>query len=113
MRKGKKLLSTVLACALIITMAPVQSGTAAKKVALSKKSVKLTAGKSTTLKLKNNKKKMSWSVVSGKGKVTLSKKKKTSVKITAKKKGTAKVQAKVGKKKYTCKELSGFGRDGM
>ena len=46
---------------------------------------------------------MKWTVTSGKKNVTLSKKKKTEVTIKGKKAGKAKVQAKVGKKKYVCK----------
>ena len=76
---------------------------AAKKTELSKKTITVTVGKKVTLKLKNNKKKVTWKVVSGKETVTLSKKKKTGVCITGRKKGKAKIQAKAGKKKYTCK----------
>ena len=75
-----------------------------KSPALSKKSVTLTAGKKTTIQLKNtvSSKKLTWkssktSVVSVKkgtnGKVTL----------TAKKKGSASVVATYGGKKYSCK----------
>lgn len=53
--------------------------------------------------MKNNKKKVKWTVVSGKKNVKLSKKKKTGVTIHGKKAGKAKVQAKVGKKKFVCK----------
>lgn len=63
----------------------------------------ITAGKTKTLKLKNNKKKVKWSVVSGKSKVKLKAKTKKSVKIVGKKKGYATVRAKVGKKKYSCR----------
>ena len=56
------------------------------------------ANKSQTLKLKNNKKKVTWS--SNKNKVAAVTKK---GKVTAKKKGTATITAKVGKKKYKCK----------
>lgn len=76
---------------------------AAKKAELSKKTITVSVGKTVTLKLKNNKKKVTWKVVSGKETVTLSKKKKTSVCITGRKEGKAKIQAKAGKKKYTCK----------
>lgn len=76
---------------------------AAKKTELSKKTITVSVGKKVTLKLKNNKKKVTWKVVSGKETVTLSKKKKTGVCITGRKKGKAKIQAKAGKKKYTCK----------
>ena len=70
---------------------------------LSKKTVTVKIGKTVKLKLKNNKKKVKWTVISGKKNVTLSKKKKTGVTIKGKKPGTAKVQAKIGKKKYVCK----------
>ena len=46
------------------------------------------------------KKKTKWTVISGKKSVSLSKKKKDSVMVKAKKTGKAKVQAKVGRKKY-------------
>lgn len=75
---------------------------AAGKVALSSKKVTVTIGKTKVLKLKNNKMKVVWTVTSGKGKIALKNEKKTSVTILGKKKGNAKVQAKVGKKKYVC-----------
>ena len=52
------------------------------------------------IKLKNNKKKTKWTVISGKKNVSLSKKEKDSVMVKAKKVGKAKVQAKAGRKKY-------------
>ena len=70
-----------------------------------KKTVKLSAKKATiyykgtkTLKLLNNKKKIKWSS-SNKKVATVSSK----GKVTAKGLGTAKITAKVGNKKYTCK----------
>ncbi len=42
-------------------------------------------------------------MVYGKTNIALKNKKKTGVQVIAKKQGTAKVQAKVGKKKYICK----------
>ena len=58
----------------------------------------LTVGKSYKLKLKNNKKKIKW--FSSKKKVaTVSK----TGKVKAKRAGTARITAKVGKKKYVCK----------
>ena len=70
-----------------------------------KKTVKLSAKKATiyykgtkTLKLLNNKKKIKWSS-SNKKVATVSSK----GKVTAKGLGTAKITAKVGSKKYTCK----------
>lgn len=102
-KTGMKVLAGTLAVALTIAMAPVPGAQAAKKVALDKKKLTITAGKTKKLKLKNNKKKVSWKVVSGKKCVKLKAKKKTGVTIVARKKGNAKVQAVVGKKKYTCK----------
>ena len=71
-------------------------------MSLSKK-LMVKVGQSKKLKLKNNKKKVTWKVVSGKKNITLKSRKKTGVTVKGRKKGTAKVQAKIGKKKYTCK----------
>ena len=103
MKSAKKYLSILTAIVLLSGILPVDVSMAAKKVALSDKKLTVTVGKTKTLKLKNNKKSVKWTVISGKKYVQLKNKKKTSVKIVAKKKGTAKVQAKVGKKKYVCK----------
>lgn len=62
----------------------------------------MTEGTSKWLKLKNNKKRAVWRVVSGKNYIILQNKSKTGVRVVAKKKGTAKVQAMIGKKKYVC-----------
>ncbi len=62
----------------------------------------MAVGKTVKVKLKNNKKKVKWTVVSGKKNVALSKKGKTGVTIKGKRVGKAKVQAKIGKKKYVC-----------
>lgn len=75
---------------------------AAKKVSLSNKKITITKGKSKTIKVKNTKKKVTWKILSGKKYISLKKKGKTAATIRGKKKGTAKVQAKVGKKKMTC-----------
>ena len=50
---------------------------AAKKVTLTPKKVTVTVGKTAKLKLKNNKKKVTWKIVSGKKCITLKSKKKT------------------------------------
>lgn len=111
-RKGMKVFAVVLSGALALSMAPTGVTQAAKtggkakvtkKVKLSAKKLTVTVGKKKTLKLKNNKKKVKWTVTSGKARIKLKSKKKTSVIVVGKKAGTAKVQAKVGKKKYTCK----------
>ena len=74
---------------------------AAKKVSITK-SVKVYEGKTAKIKLSNNKKKVTWSVTKGSGNIGLSKKSKTGVTVKGSKAGTAKVQAKVGSKKYVC-----------
>ena len=100
MKKRRQPWARVLALALAAAMIMPQSMDAAakKKVKLNKTKVVLKVGKKTTLKLKNNKKKVKWS--SNKKKVATVTKKGV---VKAKKKGTAKITAKVGKKKYVCK----------
>lgn len=70
-----------------------------KKVKLNKTKVTLNVGKTATLKVKNapKGKKITWST--NKKKIATVNKK---GKVTAKKAGTAKITAKVDKKKYTC-----------
>ena len=75
----------------------------AKVICLDKKSITIKAGKSVTIKVKNTKKKAKWSIKSGKKYIRLKAKKRASVKVVGVKKGTAKVQCKVGKKKLICK----------
>ncbi len=97
MFKIKKICGVLLIWAMMLTLIPVQSN-AAKKVKLNKSKLSLYVGKSYTLKLKSNKKKIKWSS-SRKSIATVSSK----GKVKAKKKGTCKITAKVGKKKYVCK----------
>lgn len=61
-----------------LSLFPQTAYAAKKKVKLNKKSVIVNVGKTVKIKLKNNKKKVKWSVTSGKKNVALSKKKKTS-----------------------------------
>lgn len=77
---------------------------AKKKIALSAKRMNLYVGKKKTLRIKNltKGKRTKWSVVAGKKCVTLLKKKNHCVTVKAKRSGTAKIVAKVGKKKYRC-----------
>ena len=100
--KKEKLTAVILTLALLFSGIGSMSADAAKKVAISKKNLTLTVGKSATLKVKNlsekKKKKLKWSS-SKKSVAKVSKK----GKVTAKKKGKAKITAKVGKKKYVCK----------
>lgn len=86
-----------------LVMSPVSPASAAsKKIALSKKKLVLQVGKKQKIKIKNYTKKVTWSIRSGKKYIKLQKKQKNSVVILAKKPGKAKVQAKIGKKKYLC-----------
>lgn len=99
-------IAVLLALALIVNgmafIHPTSAG-AAKKVSLSTKKLTVKVGQFKKLKLRNNKKKVKWTVTSGKKNITLKSRKKTGVTVTGKKKGATKVQAKIGKKKYTCK----------
>lgn len=93
-------MSLVLAGALVITsvFVPGQQTDAKAKVKLNKKKLVLTVGKKAKLKVKGTKKKVKWS--SSKKKIATVTKKGV---VKAKKKGTTKIVAKIGKKKYTCK----------
>lgn len=73
-----------------------------KKVSLSSKRITLEVGKSQKLRVKNNKKKVKWSVDKKKI-IKLSKQSKKGVTVKGLKKGNAKVIATIGKKKYLCK----------
>lgn len=102
MKKVKKTLAVALTFAMTVVMVPQSALAAKKQVKLNKKSVSVAVGKMVKVKLKNNKKKVKWTVVSGKKNVALSKKGKTGVTVKGKRVGKAKVQAKIGKKKYVC-----------
>lgn len=102
MKRVKKKLAVLLIFAMAFSVTPQSAFAAKKKVKLNKNKVTVKVGQKITVKLKNNKKKVKWSISSGKKNVALSKKKKTSVMIRGRKAGKAKVQAKVGKKKYVC-----------
>lgn len=97
MTKLKKTLTILLVLVVVLTLSPIQAN-AAKKVKLNKSKLSLYVGKSYKLKLKNNKSKVKWSS-SKKTVATVSSK----GKVKAKKKGTCKITARVGKKKYVCK----------
>lgn len=104
MRK-KNLVTAVLVASMLVGSLGVTStpAEAKSKIKLSCKSMSLNGGASKTIKIKGTKKKVKWSLVSGKKNIKLKNKKKTSVKIVGVKRGTAKVQAKLGKKKYICR----------
>lgn len=96
----KKLISSILALFLLISVIPVFSisANAASSVKLSNTSITLIVGKSKTLKLKNTNKRVIWSS-SKKSIATVNSK----GKVIAKKPGKATIIAKVSGKKYTCK----------
>lgn len=96
--KQKKIMTVILSFILILSTIIVSNVEVQAKVKLNKTKVTLKVGKTYTLKLKNNKKKIKWST-SNKKVATVSSK----GKIKAKKKGKATITAKVGKKKYKCK----------
>lgn len=104
MRK-KNLVTAVLVASMLVGSLGVTStpAEAKSKIKLSTTRVSLNGGASKTIKIKGTKKKVKWSVVSGNKNIKLKNKKKTSVKIVGVKRGTAKVQAKLGKKKYICR----------
>ena len=104
MRK-KNLVTAVLVASMLVGSLGVTStpADAKSKIKLSTKSVSLNGGASKTIKIKGTKTKVKWSVVSGKKNIKLKNKNTTSVKIVGVKRGTAKVQAKLGKKKYICR----------
>ena len=97
MKKIKKIIVFMLVVALSFSSLSINNVSAASKVKINKKKVVLYVGKTTTLKLKNNKKKIRWTS-SNKKIATVSKK----GKVKAKKVGKTIVIAKVGKKKYKC-----------
>ncbi len=98
--KKKRVLGTIAVTAIALgVLAPTsQSEVSAAKIKLSKKNLTLYMGQTKKLKVKGTKKKVKWS--SAKKKVASVNKKGV---VTAKRQGTAKITAKVGKKKYTCK----------
>lgn len=100
----KKVCATVTAAALLAGVSVVPSENvqaASKKVSLQKKA-KVTVGKTVKIKLKKNKKKVKWKVTKGKKLIKITKKSKSYAKVKGIKKGTAKLQAVVAKKKYNC-----------
>ncbi len=101
LKKGVGILMTV---AMLIEMQPAgQHANAAQKLKLNKTKLTITKGKTKTLKVTNTNKKVKWEIISGTKKISLKNRKKSSVTIKAVKIGSAKVQAKAGRKKAVCK----------
>ena len=102
MKTKQKLMAYFLSFALLLGMISTVNVSAAKKISLSNKKITITKGNSKTIKVKNTKKKVKWKILSGKKCITLKKKGKTAAIIKGKKKGKAKIQALVEKKKLVC-----------
>ena len=68
MKKVRGTVAFLLVFVLSFSVIPQNVLAAKKKVKLSKKSVTVTVGKTVKVKLKNNKKKVKWTVTSGKKK---------------------------------------------
>lgn len=102
MKKRKNLLAVtaiLVACLVCLSDSSIEARAAkTAKPKLNRTKVTLTIGKTTTLKVKNSKKKFKWSTTNKKV-ATVSKK----GVVKAVKKGTAKVVAKYGKTKLVCK----------
>lgn len=105
MKTRKQMVALFVAASMCVGIVSSSSAQAAPKIKLSTKSMTLKVGQTRKLLVKKSKKAAKWSVVSGKKVIQLKNKKKNSVKIAGVKKGTAKVQAKIGKSKYFCKVM--------
>lgn len=105
MKKIRGWLALLLAFSLLLTgiMVPQPASAAKKKPKLSKKSASVKVGGKVKIKVKNTKKKVKWSVKSGKKYIKLTNTKKKTVTVKGRKAGTAKIIAKVGNKKLPCK----------
>lgn len=99
----KKHIVSILVLGLVLSLFQLPVQAEASTIKLSKYSVKVNVGKTTTLKLKGTNKKAKWSVAKGKKIIQLFAKKTSSVKVKGIKNGKAKVQCRVGKKKIYCK----------
>ena len=97
MKKFRNLMSICLVLVMILSIVPLQVQ-AKSTVKLNKASTTVYVGKTTTLKITGTNKKITWSS-SNKKIATVSSK----GKVTAKKKGTATITAKVNGKSYKCK----------
>lgn len=101
-RKRRSALAFAIAFSMLMSAVLGMDARAAKKKISITKSAKVIAGKTVKIKLKNNANKVKWKVATGKKFVKIKKKSKKYVIVKGVKKGTAKVQAVIGKKKYTC-----------
>lgn len=97
-KKIKKLLIVLSVMAMSFIVLPNTGVSAASKAKLNKKSATIYVGKTVTLKVKNNKKKVKW-ISSNKKIATVSKR----GKVKGKKAGKVTITAKVGGRKYKCR----------
>lgn len=97
-------LKSIISCILILSVMLTYSSCVEAKsnVKLSAKKLTITVGKSKTLKLCGTNKKIGFKISSGKKYIKIKRVSKAAVKITALKKGNAKVKATLGKRSYTC-----------
>ena len=105
MKIGKKGISLCMA-AVLLTSCILPHSISAQSVVLKEKRIRtvtIKKGRSITLKIRSGKKKAKWSIKSGKRCIRLSSRKKSSVKVKGIKKGTAKIQCKIGKKRWFCR----------
>lgn len=103
MKKIKKGFALLLVFVMAVSVIPQSAFAAKKKVKLSKKAVTVAVGEAVKIQLKNNKKKVKWSITSGKKNVTLSKKKKTGVIIKGKRLVKLKFKQKLERKNMFAK----------
>ena len=96
--KKRSMIYVIIAAMTVTLFASAPAAEAAKKPALNKKLATLKVGEKLKLKVKNNKKKVTWST--SKKKVATVTKKGV---VTAKSAGKAKITAKIGKTKLVCK----------
>lgn len=101
MKKVKKQLTVVVFVITVLSLLAGGAVLAAARVSLTPSKVTVRVGKTKTIRVKKAGKKISWNILSGKKNISITKGK-NSVKITGKREGKAKVQAKVGNRKLTC-----------
>ncbi len=104
--KTKTFTSLLTALSIVFTLCFLPHPISAKSIVLKEnqtRTVTVKKDRSITLKVGSGKNKAKWSVKSGKKYIRLSSKKKSSVKVRGIQKGTAKIQCKIGKKKWFCK----------
>lgn len=98
----RQITSFIILFALLVSLFPKDTVLASQGVSLSAGKITIVQGASKEVKVKNTKKKVKWIIISGKKYISLKKKGTKAVVISGKSAGSAKVQARVGKKKLTC-----------